>query len=142
MAITVSKVDVWAADIPDQPGALDHVLQALGNAGANIECLIGRRRHDLPGTGQVFVSPVKGKKVQLAARSVGLSPAVDMVTLRIESPNKPGVGHKIMAAIAAAGVNVRGVSVVGMGNKSVAYIGLDANSDVNAAIKVIKNAGK
>ena len=141
MPFDVSKVDVWAAEIPDQAGALDRLLAALADAGANLECVIGRREKAKPGTGQVFISPVKGKKAQDTARAVGLAPA-DMVTLRVEGSNKPGTGHALMAAIAAAGVNVRGISAVSLGTKSVAYIGLDSKDDADKAIKAIRAAGK
>ena len=142
MALKVTKADVWVAEIADEPGAMDRVLGAVAGAGGDLECLIGRRRHDLPGKGQVFVSPIKGKKVQQAAREAGLAPASDMVTLRIEGPNKVGMAHVVMGAVADAGVNVRGISAMGMGNKTVAYVGLDSSADAERAIKAIRRAAK
>jgi hypothetical protein len=135
-------VEVWAAEIPDHSGALDHILSALSAAGANLECVIGRRNADKPGTGHVYVTPVKGKKAQNAARSVGLNPSENITTLRVETPNKTGEGHHVMQAIARAGVNVRGISAVSIGTKSVAYIGFDSRQDADKALKAIKNAGK
>jgi len=142
MAITVTKVDVWAADIEDKVGTLDKVLEAIATAGGNVECVIARRHPGKAGMSQVFVSPVKGAKVIKAAKAVGLAPAADMGTLRVESGNKVGEGHKVMAAIAAAGINVRGISVVGMGNKGVAYIGFDSKADADKAMKAVKGVGK
>jgi hypothetical protein len=141
MAVTVTKVDVWAADLKDEAGSLAAVLEALAGAGGNIECIIARRRHDRPGTGQLFITPIKGAKVQKAAKSVGLSPATDMATLRIETPNKAGVGQKVMAAIAGAGVNIRGISAATIGNKAVAYIGLDNKADADKAVKALRKIG-
>jgi len=141
MAVTVTKVDVWAADIEDKSGSLAAVLEALAGAGANIECIIARRRHDRSGAGQVFITPIKGAKVQKAAKSVGLAPASDMATLRIETPNKAGEGQKVMAAIAGAGVNVRGISALTIGNKAVAYIGLDSKADADKAVKALRKVG-
>jgi hypothetical protein len=141
MAYGVSKVDVWMAEIADEAGAMDRVLGAIAQAGGNLECVIGRRKPDKPGFGQVFVSPVKGKKVQDAAKAAGMVPA-DMVTLRVETPNKPGKGHDVMRAIAAAGVNVRGISMIAVGTKAVAYVGLDSKDDAERAIKAVKAAGK
>jgi hypothetical protein len=142
MPITVNKVDVWVAEIPDEAGALDELLGALAEAGANLECVIGRRRHDRPNRGQVFITPVKGAKAQKAARASGLAPAKGMVTLRVETPQKAGIGHKIMQAVADAGVNVRGISAASIGTKAVAYIGFDSSRDADKAMKVIKAAGK
>ena len=63
MALKVTKTDVWAVEIKDQPGGLAKVMETIAAAGANLQCVIARRRPDKPGTGVAFVSPLKGKKV-------------------------------------------------------------------------------
>ena len=138
MALQVTKQDVWAGDLQDQPGDLARVLESLGEAGGDVECVIARRSPDRPGMGVVFVSPVKGKKVQQAATAAGLSKAANIATLRVEGPDKPGLGGRITRAIADAGVNVRGVSAAVLGNKFVVYIGFDTDADASAAAKAIK----
>jgi hypothetical protein len=45
-----------------------------------------------------------------------------------------------MAAIAGAGVNVRGISALTIGNKAVAYIGLDSKADADKAVKALRKA--
>jgi hypothetical protein len=140
MAYEVTKVDVWATEIEDKAGELDRVLAALADAGANLECVIGRREPGKPGMGQVFVSPIADAKVKKAAKAVGLAPA-DMITLRIEAPNKPGKAHDIMDAISQANINVRGFSMIGLGNKAVAYVGLDSKADADKAIRAIRDIG-
>jgi predicted amino acid-binding ACT domain protein len=69
--------------------------------------------------------------------------AASMGTLRVEGTDRPGLGSKITRAIADAGVNVRGVSAAVIGNKFVAYIGLDSDADATTAAKALKsvNAG-
>src|SRR5438552_3050483 len=99
MALQAKKVEVWAAEIQDRPGALARVLGALGDAGASVECVIARRQADKPGSGMVFVSPVKGKKAQAAASAIGLNVASDLGTLRVEGPDKPGLGARITQAV-------------------------------------------
>src|SRR5437870_10143124 len=84
MAFQITKVDVWAGQIQDQPGGLDKVLGAIAEKGASLECVIARRNPDKPGTGTVFIAPVKGKKIQDAARPAGLKPAANIRTFRIE----------------------------------------------------------
>ncbi len=71
MALKISKADVWAAEIMDRPGAAARILSTLAQAGANLEFVIGRRQADRPGTGVLFVTPLKGKKVQTAAKAAG-----------------------------------------------------------------------
>ena len=57
MAVKITKVDVWAVEIADQPGGLARVLEALAQAGMTVECCIARRRADRPGEGTVFIAP-------------------------------------------------------------------------------------
>ncbi len=142
MALDVTKVDVWATEISDQPGGLATALSAIAAAGGDLQAVIARRQPDKAGTGVVFLSPVKGKSVQTAARQAGLSPASNIATLRVEGPNRAGTGHRILKAIGDASVNVRGVSAVVVGNKFAAYIGFDNAADANAAAKAIKAADK
>jgi hypothetical protein len=139
MAYKISKVDVWSAEIPDQPGGLANALEPLAAAGAQLECLIARRQPDKPGTGVVYLTPIKGKKPQDAARAAGITPAADKIaTLRLEGPDSPGGGAAVCRAIQDAGINIRGLSGVKVGNKVVAYIGFDSDADATNAAKAIK----
>jgi hypothetical protein len=141
MAYKITKVDVWSADIPDQPGGLADVLGALAKAGAKLDCVIARRQPDKPGSGVVYLTPVKGKKQQDAARAAGVTPATDRIaTLRIEGPDRAGGGAAVCRAIQEAGINIRGVSGLKAGNKVVAYIGFDSNADADNAAKALKAA--
>jgi hypothetical protein len=138
MALKVTKAQVWAGDIQDQPGGLAEVLGQLSTAGASVEFIIARREDRQSGKGKVFLTPLKGKKAMDAAKAAGLNVATNIGTLRVEGPDKPGMGWKIMDKIAAAGVNVRGVSAAVIGNKFVAYIGLDSQADADRAAKSLK----
>ncbi|HEY8668803.1 MAG TPA: hypothetical protein VIL86_19305 [Tepidisphaeraceae bacterium] len=142
MAAQVTKVDVWAGEMRDEPGGLARILDGLAQAGANIECVIARRQPEKPGTGVAFISPIKGKKIQDAARDVGLRPAANIGTLRIEGPNRAGTGARMMDAVRDAGVSMRGVSAMVLGNKYVVYIGFDSSEDATKAAKAIKAAEK
>jgi hypothetical protein len=67
MAYRISKVDVWAGEIEDRPGGLAGKLAGLAQAGANFEFLISRRAPEKPGTGVVFLTPVRGSAQKRAA---------------------------------------------------------------------------
>ena len=138
MVIKVSKVVVWMGEMEDRPGALDRIIGVLSEAGQNLDAVIARRTADKPGWGHVYLTPVAGKKAEAAALAVGLMPANKVSTLRIEIPNKPGLGHAIMGAISGAGVNVRGVSAVTVGRTGVGYIGFDSSEDADRALEAIK----
>jgi hypothetical protein len=142
MGAKVTKVEVWAGEVQDRPGTLAAVLGALAGAGANLECVIARRQANKPGTDVVYVTPIKGKKVQSAAAGAGLRPAAEIATLRVEGNNKAGYGSRMTAAIGAAGVNLRGLSAAVVGTKFVAYLGFDSQEDAAKAAKAIKGVDK
>ena len=136
MAFTVSRVDVWAATIEDRPGGLDAKLAALAAAGADLEFVIARR--DKPGSGVVFVTPLKGAAQCRAARKAGFEKTKSLHSVRIEGPDKPGLGTKNTAALAAAGVNLRGLSAASIGRKFVCHIAVDEAKDATKALRVLK----
>lgn len=138
MALKVTKVDVWAVEIRDEPGALAQVLSAMAGAGATLDCVVARRQPDKYQAGVVFLTPVKGKKPTDAARSVGLRRAEDLATLRVEGPDQRGLGARLTRAVADAGVNMRGVSAMTCGKSFVGYIGFDTAQDADRAAKAIR----
>lgn len=138
---SVEKAEIWAKEIEDRPGTLDEVLMILAEAGVNLACLIARREHEKSGMAMVYVTPLKGVKETNAGKKAGLKKITDMVTLRVDGANKKGGLHSIMAAIAEQGVNVRGISGMGIGPKGVAFIGFDTMSEANEALAAIKAIG-
>jgi hypothetical protein len=138
MSFTVTKVDIWSAKIEDKPGGLARVLGALGNSGASLECVIARRDTAKSGTGVVFLTPVKGAAARKSAQAQGVSPAKNLATLKVEGDDSPGLGAHIAAAIADAGINLRGVSAAVVGRKFVAYLGFDNAADATKAGRALK----
>jgi hypothetical protein len=138
MNLTVTKVDVWAAQIEDKPGGLAKLLGALGGAGANLECVVARRDPSKTGKGVVFLTPVTGANVRKAAKTEGLAPAEKLATLKVEGDDAPGLGSRITSAIADSGVNLRGVSGTVVGRKFVVYLGFDGNADATKAARTLK----
>ena len=141
MAIKVTKVDVWSGEMQDRAGSLERIMGVLTQAGVNLDCVIARRTAEKPGRGHVYLTPVKGKKAEAAAMAAGMMPVSKTTTLRVEMPNKAGMGHAMMGAIAAAGVNVRGITAVAADTTSVAYIGFDSADDAARAAAAIKKVG-
>jgi hypothetical protein len=117
---------------------LADVLRSVAEAGGNIECVIARREPSVPGKGQVFVTLSHGRKAQAAAERAGLSLVDDVVTLRVEGPDAPGLGGRVTGALEKAQINVRGVSTVTQGGNFVCYIGLDSVHDGQAAMPALK----
>lgn len=142
MAYTVKKVDVWAGEIEDRPGGLADKLADLTNAGANLEFLVSRRAPDKPGTGVVFITPIKGAKQKAAAQQTGLSTTASLLSVRVEGPDRAGLGTKMTRALAAAGINLRGVSAAALGRRAVTYFAFDSTADADSAVRVLKKALK
>jgi|YNPNPStandDraft_1061719.scaffolds.fasta_scaffold98776_2 hypothetical protein len=137
MAYTISKVQVWVGDIPNRPGTLARVLEGLSGAGACLEFLIARKLDDA--TSRVFVAPLKTANQKQAAANVGLSLA-DMNSIRIEGPDRPGLGAQLSRAVADAGVNIRGASAAALGKRAVFYLAFDSPADAKKAAAVLRKA--
>jgi UTP:GlnB (protein PII) uridylyltransferase len=138
MSLKIGKVEVWAGDIVNKPGMLARVLEALAAAGASLEFVVARRVSE--NTGRVFVAPLTTAKQRKAAADVGLVRAARMNSLRIEGPDKPGLGARLTRAIADAGINVRGCSAAALGKKSVCYLAFASEAEAQAAAKVVRRA--
>jgi hypothetical protein len=142
MAYTVKKVEVWAGEIADRPGGLASTLTALQAAGSNIEFVVARRAAEKPGTGVVFVTPIKGAKQKAAAQQAGLSTSEGLHSVRVEGPDRAGLGAKMTDALGAAGINLRGISAAALGRQAVSYFAFDSEADADNAIRVLKKTLK
>jgi hypothetical protein len=142
MAYTIKKVDVWAGEIADRPGGLAEKLSALSDAGANFEFLISRRAPDKPGSGVVFLAPIKGAKQKSAAQAGGLTTTDSLHSVRVEGTDRPGLGTKMTRALADVGINLRGISAAALGRRAVTYFAFDSAADADTAIRVLKKALK
>jgi hypothetical protein len=138
MALTVTRTDVWAASIVDRAGGLAEKLTALAEAGAQLEFVISRRAPDTPGTGVVFLNPLKGAAQLKAAKKAGFEKTPSLHSLRIEGPDKPGLGALLTQALAAAGINLRGLSAAAIGTRCVMYVALDSAADAAKAARILK----
>jgi hypothetical protein len=142
MAYTVRKVDVWAGEVADRPGGLASTLAALQNAGSNVEFIVARRAPDKPGTGVVFLTPLKGTKQKAAAQRAGLGTSDSLHSVRVEGPDRAGLGAKMTDALANAGINLRGISAAALGRRAVSYFAFDSIGDADSAVRVLKKTLK
>ncbi len=138
MKLNVSRTDTWAAVIDDRPGGLAEKLEALAQAGANLEFLIARRAPEKRGTGVVFVTPLKGAGQIKAAEAAGFQKTPSLHSLRVQGPDKRGMGAKLTKALAKAGVNLRGLSAAALGKQYVLHLALDKAKDAAKAAAVLR----
>ena len=133
----VERMDVWVASIKDEPGGLEHILTGLQEAGADLDFIIARRAPDKPGTGVVFVSPLRGDAEVAAAAYLGFNVTNSVHSVRVEGENKLGVAAKIAGKLAVAGITLRGLSAAVIGAKFIMYIGLDSTADAEKALNIL-----
>ena len=138
MKLKVTRTDVLAATIQDRPGGLAAKLAALSKAGANLESVVARRSPDRPGKGVVFVTPIKGPAKLRAARKAGFKKLPKMHSVRIEGPDRKGVGARITTALAKAGINLRGLSAAAINKRFVAYLSCDTAAGAAKAVRILK----
>lgn len=138
MKLKVGRVRVWAASIEDRPGGLSEKLASLAEAGANLEFIIARRAPDKPGTGVVFLTPLTGTAQLRAANNAGFSKTESLHSVRVEGPDKPGLGAKLTQQLAKAGINVRGLSAAVVGRRFILYLAFDSSADASKAMRLLK----
>jgi len=134
----VEQVDVWAAGIEDKPSGLATVLSGLKEAGADLDFIIARRAPEKPGSGVVFVTPLRGDKEIRAANTLGFNITNSIKSVRVEGENRQGLAAEMTEKLGAAGINLHGFSAAVMGTRFILYIGLDSEGDVAKTIDIIK----
>jgi len=140
MAYEITKEDVWVGEIEDRAGAVAEKLEAVSRAGVDLEFLIARRAPEKPGTGVLFMAPLRGEASVRAALQAGLSQWTSASTLRVEGPDRPGLGALITWTVANEGISVRGVSGAKLGERSVFYLAFDSATDADKASEALINA--
>ncbi len=136
MGFEITKVDVWVGELEDRPGALCEKLGAVMRAGANLEFMIVRPLSEGPGRGVLFIAPLRGEDQARAAEEVGLRKSRVQV-LRIEGPDRPGLGAGIACTLANAGINIRGLSASALGERCLFYIRFDSDTDLVRAAQLL-----
>ena len=122
----------------DTPGALANKLAMLYEGGADLDSIIARRSPEKPGTGVVFVTPLRGDAEIAAAAEVGFSVTHRLHSIRVEGDNEPGIAAKLTAKLGAAGVNLRGFSGAVIGTRFVLHLAVDSEEVLQKAIVVLR----
>ena len=138
---TIERVDVWSASVTDKTGGLSWLLKGMDEAGADFNFIIARRTPENPGSGVVFVTPIRGDREVKAASTLGFSLTRSVGAVCFEADNKPGATARLTGLIANAGINIRGLSVAVIGTRFVAYIGFDSTNDAETAVSIFQDAG-
>jgi hypothetical protein len=113
-------------------------LEVLHQGGANLEFVIARSAPEKPGKGVVFVGPVRGAAEARAAETAGLSKTSSLLALRLDVPNRAGLGAEITRVVADAGINMRGLWAATVGGQSVTYLSFETDADARTAGRLLE----
>ena len=138
MKLKLSRIEMWTATIEDRAGGAADKLDPLARAGVDLEFVFARRAPEQPGSGVLFVTPVKGSKAVKAAQEAGLAKSENVCALKIEGADKPGVTANMVRALANAEISFRAFSAAAIGSKFVGYLALDSAEDAASASRVLK----
>lgn len=139
MELIIEHVDVWAASIQDEPGGLSTALDGLKEAGADLDFIVARRSPEKPGSGVVFVAPLRGDTEIAAAANLGFNITQSIKAVRIDGENEPGKAAALVEKLAMGGLNLRGLSAAVIGTRFISYIGFDTSEDAAKAISVLES---
>lgn len=137
MAVTVKKIVLWRKEVDNKPGTLAEVLAPLAEAGADLQVIMGTSMPGDDGRASIGVFPVAGRKALAAARAAGLSGAA-VPALLVVGDNRPGLGHKIAATVADAGINIGFVIAQVLGRNFSAVFGFQGEAEAAKAATLIK----
>lgn len=118
----------------------EYIDLSRGEAGADLDFIIARRAPEAPGTGVVFVTPLRGDTEVAAAADLGFNVTGSVHSVRVEGENRPGVAAELTEKLAAAGINLRGLSAAVIGTRFIIYIALDAAAEATQAISILQQA--
>lgn len=139
MEFIVEREEVWAANMPDRAGALAEKLTALAEAGADLEFIIARRSHEKPGTGVVFVTPLRGDREIQAATQMGFAVTSSLHSVRVEGPGEAGLAARLTRRLGAENLNLRGFSAAVAGPVAVLHFAFASESDAARAVAVLQS---
>jgi hypothetical protein len=140
MAVSVKKVVLWRAEVPNQSGALARTLAPLAEAGANLRVVMGYALGET-GRSAIEVFPVSGKKATAAAGAAGLSTS-SIPCLLVEGDDRPGLGASMARAVAQKGVNITFLVAETLGRRFSAVFGFANEADAAVASMAVKDAAR
>ena len=141
MSFKMDRVHVWATEVKDEPGGVSGKLNALDQAGADLEYVYTQRLLEKPGHGFLYVAPLAGNEQLKAARANGMHEVNDPVVMRLEGDNTAGLAGRLKHAWATAGINLHGAIMTVIGMKFVGFVTFDSVEDANKEARILAEVG-
>lgn len=140
MSSHVSKVTVWSAELEDRPGAAASKLSALAEAGTDLQLVLAHRMNHNSGRASIVIAPIRNRAQVQAAEEAGFRITPELICVKVEGANKPGLGSRIAGFLAEAGLNLQGFNGLVSGKKFVAFITFENSPDAEKGMKLLRRA--
>jgi hypothetical protein len=89
--------------VPDRPGTLAHIAEAIGSAGINIEGFSG---DNVDGTAVLHLLVEDSRTVRALLENAGLDVREERDVLVVDTEDRPGALAAVAKRISATGVNI------------------------------------
>ncbi|MBX3395143.1 MAG: hypothetical protein KF841_07215 [Phycisphaerae bacterium] len=137
MSFAIKKATIWKIETPNTPGAMASTLGPLAESGVNLDLVMGYTNAEKT-LASVEVYPIAGGKSQTSARTAGFSKA-DFPCVVISGKNQPGIGRRIAAALADAGVSINFFVAQAAGPNYVGLFSFEAQSEADLAVRILNS---
>ncbi|MFQ5502344.1 MAG: hypothetical protein ACE5EQ_08605 [Phycisphaerae bacterium] len=140
MPVTVKRASLWTIDTPNHPGTLAATLQPLAEGKVNLDLVMG---YSLPdkSAATIEVYPVTTQQGQRTARATGFRKS-PFPCVSVTGTNCVGLGRRIAAALAEAGININFFLAQVVDKRYTAMFSFEADSEADLAVKIIRKAVK
>lgn len=140
MPVTVKRADLWTVDTVNSAGTLARTLAPLADSKVNLQVVMGYSHPDKT-TATIEVYPVTSAASRRAARAAGFSKSA-FPCVTVSGSNAAGLGRRITAALAEAGINLNFFVAQVIGKQYTGMFSFEADSEADLAVKIIRRAVK
>jgi len=100
---TVKKFPIWSTEMDDVVGATTGLSKCLLMPELTLRFALGRPQGNKPGKALLFLSPIKGKEQEEAAKNADIVFRPDVVGVEVQGPNRKGGNFKTDRRFSARG---------------------------------------
>jgi len=138
---SITRMDVWAGELEDRPGALSSRLATIMMIGeADLDFVVVRPLNHKPGRGVLFIAPLEGPEQTKTAEDAGLRKSNSMFVVRLEGPDHPGLAAGVAGTLARADVNITGMTAAATKGNALIYLRFTTEREADAAIELLKTS--